>query len=112
ATTFTYADGSIMTFQVRNLGSFNEGGSGNCANSFFGTKGFYVRGKGFFDYKENNGEHASIPIPENAPKPGKGSKWQRFFKAVRSRNPADLPMSPLEAHHSCVHCQIGNIAYR
>src|SRR3954471_23226513 len=100
ATVFTYADGSILTFQVRNLGSFNEGGAGNCANSFFGTKGYYVRDKGFFEYKENKaGEHDPIPVPDNAPKADKGSKWQRFFKAVRSRNPADLPVSPLEAHY-------------
>jgi len=112
ATTFTYADGSILTFQVRNLGSFREGGSGDCANSFFGTKGFYVRDKGFFDNKEKSGEHDPIPVPDNAPKPEKGSKWQRFFKAVRSRNPADLPVSTLEAHYACVHCQLGNIAYR
>jgi predicted dehydrogenase len=113
ATIFTYADGSIMTFQVRNLGSYTEGNSGDCANSFFGTKGFYVRDRGFFDYKKSKaGEHDPIPIPEDAPKPEKGSKWQRFFKAVRSRNPADLPMSPLQAHYSCVHCQAGNIAFR
>jgi len=113
ATTFTYADGSILTFQVRNLGSFTEGGSGNCANSFFGTKGFYVRDKGFFDYKEGKGgEHQPIQIPENAPQPDRGSKWQRWFKAIASRNPADLPMSPLDAHYACVHCQLGNISYR
>jgi predicted dehydrogenase len=113
ATTFTYADGSILTFEVRNLGSFNEGGAGNCANSFFGTKGFYVRDKGFFDYKEREkGEHAPISVPVDAPKPEKRSKWQRFFAAVRSRNPADLPVSPEQAHQSCVHCQLGNISYR
>jgi predicted dehydrogenase len=113
ATTFTYADGSILTFQVRNLGSFSEGGAGNCANSYFGTKGFYVRDKGFFDYKETGkGDHNPIPVPADAPKPERRSKWQRFFAAVRSRNPADMPMSPLEAHYSCVHCQIGNISYR
>ena len=96
ATTFTYSDGSILTFEVRNLGSFNEGGAGNCANSFFGTKGFYVRDKGFFEYKEiDKGEHASIPVPDGAPKPEKRSKWQRFFAAIRSRDPKDLPMSPL-----------------
>jgi hypothetical protein len=112
ATTFTYADGSILTFQVRNLGSYTEGGSGNCANSFFGTKGFYVRDKGFFDYKEKGREHDPIPIPDNAPLAEKGSKWQRWFKAIQSRNPADLPVSPLDAHYACVHCQLGNIAYR
>jgi predicted dehydrogenase len=113
ATTFTYEDGSILTFEVRNLGSFTEGGSGDCANSFFGTKGFYVRDKGFFEYKtRGKGEHATIPVPDDAPKPEKRSKWQRFFAAIRSRNPADLPMSPEEAHYSCVHCQLGNIAYR
>ena len=112
ATTFTYADGSILTFQVRNLGSFTEGGSGDCANSFFGTRGFYVRDKGFFDYKKEKGEHAPIPVPEDAPKPHEGSKWQRWFKAIASRNPADLPVSPLEAHYACVHCQLGNISYR
>jgi len=113
ATTFTYADGSIMTFEVRNLGSFQEADGGNCGNSFFGTKGFYVVGKGFFDYKENKSEgHAAIPVPDNTPKTEKGSKWNRFFKAIRSRNAADLSVSPLDAHFSCVHCQLGNLAYR
>ena len=113
ATTFTYADGSIMTFEVRNLGSFQEFDGGNCGNSFFGTKGFYVREKGFFSYKEGKmGEREAIPVPENAPKPEKGSKWQHFFKALRSRKPADMPMSVLDAHSSCVHCHLGNISYR
>ena len=31
-----------MTFEVRNLGSFQEAEGENCGNSFFGTKGFYV----------------------------------------------------------------------
>jgi len=113
ATTFTYADDSIMTFEVRNLGSFEEFDGGNCGNSFFGTKGFYVVGKGFFSYKENKGaQREAIPVPEDAPKAEKGNKWERFFKAVRSRKPEDLPMSVLEAHQSCVHCHLGNIAYR
>ncbi len=111
ATTFTYEDGSIMTFEVRNLGSFQEFDGGNCGNSFFGTKGFYVRDKGFFTYKDGKmGERQSIPV--DAPKPEKGSKWQHFFAAIRSRNPADMSVSTLEAHLSCVHCHLGNLAYR
>jgi predicted dehydrogenase len=113
ATTFTYADGSIMTFEVRNLGSFQEFDGGDCGNSFFGTKGFYVREKGFFSYKAGKTtEREAIPVPEDAPKPEKGSKFQRFFKAVRSRKPEDVPMSVLDAHYSCVHCHLGNLSYR
>ncbi len=117
ATTFTYADGTIMTFQVRNLGSFEEFEGSNCGNSFFGTKGFYVVGRGFFSYKEGKkdgkpSDRDAIPVPDNAPALDKGNKWERFFKAIRSRNPADMPVSTLDAHHSCVHCQIGNIAFR
>lgn len=117
ATTFTYADGTIMTFQVRNLGSFEEFDGSNCGNSFFGTKGFYVVGRGFFSYKEGKkdgkpSDRDAIPVPENAPVLDSGNKWERFFKAIRSRNPADMPVSTLDAHHSCVHCQLGNIAYR
>lgn len=113
ATTFTYADGSIMTFEVRNLGSFQEFDGGNCGNSFFGTKGFYVREKGFFSYKEGKmTEREAIPVPADAARPDLGNKWQRFFKAMRSRKPEDLPVSPQDAHFACVHCQIGNAAFR
>jgi len=113
ATTFTYGDGSIMTFEVRNLGSFEEADGGNCGNSFFGTKGMYVLGKGFFTYKEGKvNDRQPIPVPEDAPKPEKGSKWERFFTAVRSRKTSDLPVSTEDAHFSCVHCHLGNIAFR
>jgi predicted dehydrogenase len=111
ATTFTYADGSIMTFEVRNLGSFEEFDGGNCGNSFFGTKGFYVVGKGFFTYKEGKTSERE-PIPVTAEASDKGSPWERFFKAIRSRKPEDMPVSTLDGHFACVHCQLGNIAYR
>lgn len=105
ATSFTYEDGSMMTFEVRNLGSFQEADGGDCGNSFFGSKGYYVRGKGFFDYQKK-------AIPVDAPLPEDLNKWQRFFKAIRSRKVEDLPVTPLDAHLSCVHCHLGNIAYR
>ena len=111
ATTFTYADGSIMTFEVRNIGSFEEFDGGNCGNSFFGTKGFYVRERGFFTYKEGK-MSARQAIPVEAPVGDRANKWVRFFRAVRSRKPEDMPVSTLDAHRSCVHCHLGNIAYR
>jgi hypothetical protein len=70
-------------------------------------------GKGFFSYKEGQGSARDpIPVPDNAPKSDGGNKWERFFKAMRTRNPADLSVSVEDAHLSCVHCQLGNIAYR
>ena len=113
ATTFSYADGSIMTFEVRNLGSFEEAEGGNCGNSFFGTKGYYVVGKGFLTYKETKGApREAIEVPKDVPMPKSGSRFQRFFAAVRSRKPEDMPMSVHDAHVSCAHCHLGNIAFR
>ena len=113
ATTFTYADGTIMTFEVRNLGSFEEFDGGNCGNNFLGTKGFYVVGKGFFSYKEGKmSERQAIPVPDTAPKPEGLSNWDYFFRAVRSRKPEDMSVSTAEAHLSCAHCHLGNIAFR
>lgn len=113
ATTFAYADGSIMTFEVRNLGSFEEADGGNCGNSFFGTKGMYVVGKGFFTYKETKGgPREAIPIPADTPPGEKGDRFKRFLNAVRSRKQELVPMTPRDAHVSCAHCHLGNIAFR
>ena len=105
ATTFTYADGTMLEFEVRNLGSFSEGAGGSCTNSVLGTEGYWVRGGGFFDYKNN-----PIEVTEEAP-PGK-SKWEYFINAIRSGNPADNPAPPEAARISCAHIHMGNIAYR
>lgn len=113
ATTFTYGDGSIMTFEVRNLGSFQEADGGNCGNSFFGTKGYYVVERGFFNYKEGKTSGGEpIPVPDDVSKPENASKWRHFFRAVRSRKTSDMSVSTLDAHYSCIHCHLGNIAYR
>jgi predicted dehydrogenase len=105
ATSFMYADGSMMTFEVRNLGSFEEAGGGACGNSFFGTEGYYVRRKGFFNYQNE-------PIPVEVEKPRGKSKFTHFFDVMRSRKMEDCPAPPLAGHLSCVHCHLGNIAYR
>lgn len=105
ATSFTYEDGSMLTFEVRNLGSFEEGDGGDCTNSFFGTDGYYVRSKGFFDYKNK-------PIEVTAEMPPGTDRFERFFNAIRARdnslNPADMD----KAQVSCNLCCLGNIAYR
>jgi predicted dehydrogenase len=105
ATSFTYSDGSILTFEVRNLGSFPEGNKDSCSNSFFGSKGYYVRGAGFFDYQ-------NAPIAVDTPKPEDRGRFTRFLDAVISRKPEDNPAPVQVGHISCVHCHLGNIAYR
>ena len=113
ATTFGYADGSIMTFEVRNLGSYQEFDGGDCGNSFFGTKGFYVAGKGFFTYKQGKAsEREAIPVPGDAVADSEGNAFRRFINAVRSRKQSDAPMTVRDAHVSCAHCHLGNIAFR
>ena len=109
ATTFTFSDDSMLTFEVRNLGSFSEGGVDQpCGNSFFGTEGYYVRGAGFFDYQNK-------PIPlegelaETPPSEGRTGNW---LKAVQSRDPEHIT-SPVDSGHiTCTHIHIANIAYR
>jgi hypothetical protein len=107
ATQFTYEDGTLLTFEVRNLGSFWEGGreAGASTNSIFGETGYYVRNVGFFDYKNK-------PIEVQEPLPREVKKFRRFFDAIQSRSRDPLPVSVEEAHIACLHCQLGNIAYR
>ncbi len=105
ATSFTYADGSLMTFEVRNLGSFEEAGGGSCGNSFFGSDGYYVRGKGFFDYQNE-------PIRVEEPPPEGQHKFKHFFNAIRSRKEEDLSVRPSDAKIGCDHIHLANIAYR
>src|SRR5690606_2866977 len=73
---FTYPDGRILTFEVRNLGSFPEGGEDACSNSLFGTEGYWVRNKGFFDYKNQ-------PIVVEEPDAASDGPYGNFLNAVR-----------------------------
>ncbi|MBI5095021.1 MAG: Gfo/Idh/MocA family oxidoreductase [Candidatus Hydrogenedentes bacterium] len=104
---FTYADGTMLTFEVRNLGSFPEGGDDDCANSAFGTDGYWVKGKGFFDYKRK-----PIPVPDSAALPPSKGPFENFLAAVKSRKWEDIYGNPEEAFTSCAHIHLGNIAYR
>ena len=80
------------------------------------SKCFHPRSAGDsppFTYKEvKSGPRESIPIPAGTPPVAKADRFKRFFDAVRSRNPGDVPMSVRDAHISCAHCHLGNIAFR
>jgi len=100
----TYEDGAVLVFEVRNLGSYDEAGK-ETGNHFFGDKGYYVEGQGFFDYKHN-------PIPVEQPEPPGKSKWENFLTAVRSRKQEDIRGNALDGHLSAAHCHIANAPYR
>jgi predicted dehydrogenase len=104
---FTYADGTMLTFEVRNLGSFPEGGTGKCSNSAFGTDGYWVNGGGFFDYKDQ-----PIPIPAEYELPSTLGPYGNFLESIRNRKQEEIHGSPEEAFVSCAHIHLGNIAYR
>ena len=103
-TTFTYADGTIAEFEVRNLGSYDEAGKVT-GNHFLCADGYYVEGRGFFDYKQK-------PIKAGAPLGESLGTWENFLRAVRSRKQEDIYGTVAEGHEASVHCHIGNIAYR
>jgi predicted dehydrogenase len=105
STTFTYADGTMLEFEVRNLGSFPDTGHGSESNSAFGTDGYWTRSGGFFNYK---GE--PIEVTEEGP-PSEGC-FGNFLKAVETRKPEDNFAPPEAGRVGCAHIHIGNIAYR
>jgi predicted dehydrogenase len=102
--TFTYDDGAMLIFEVRNIGSYEEAGK-TTGNHFLGADGYYVEGKGFFDYKHN-------PIEVKEEMPESQGTWENFLAAVRSRNQKDILGNAEEGHISSAHCHLGNIAYR
>lgn len=116
-TQYTYDDGTIMTFEVRNLGSLWEGGKDNCSNSVYGTEGYWIRDIGFFSYDESKRDTPlSIPsdveghdLPVDG---GEGHRFADFLQAVRSRKPEDNRAPATAGHESCVHIHTANIAYR
>ena len=106
STTFTYADGTLLEFEVRNLGSFDMAQAGNCTNAAFGTTGYWVQGKGFFDYKKQE------PIQVEGERPQSAGTFGNFLNAVRSGKEDDNFAPPEVGHISCAHIHLGNIAYR
>lgn len=106
-TTFTYEDGATMVFEIRNYGSYEEAGALTTGNTFWGEKGYYVEGRGFFDL-----QHKSIPIPEGTPEPETRGNWQNFIDACKSRKKEDIFGNAEEGHIASAHCHLANAAYR
>ena len=106
--TFTYEDGTMLVFDVRNRFTNHEEGVG-VGNLFYGDEGYYVEGKGFFD---TNMKHIKVDYAKYADPAGTDNCWQNFLNAVKSRKAEDnfAPMD--DAAMSCAHCHLANISYR
>lgn len=105
-TTYTYADGLVVTMDIRNLPS-NKEADGNEATIFYGPKGHMVITS-----------HGYRTVIDKKPGPkGDGGGAHRelvhnFYDAVRSRNKSDL-LAPIEyGHTGAALCHLGNISYR
>jgi len=102
--TFTYDDGAMMIFEVRNTGSWNEGGRETAAH-FLAAEGYYLQGGGFFNYNHE-------PIEVDAPDVETAGPYGNFLHAVRTRDYDAVPCNAWDGHVSSAHCHIANIAYR
>ncbi|MFP6616957.1 MAG: Gfo/Idh/MocA family oxidoreductase [Candidatus Hydrogenedentota bacterium] len=107
ATTFTYEDGAMMIFEIRNYGSYKEAGVHTTGNTFWGEHGYYVEGKGFFDM-----EQKAIPIPEGTETPATRGNWQNFIDSCKSRDKSGIFGDAEDGHIASAHCHLANAAYR
>jgi len=113
--TYTYADGSVLTFEVRGLPTNSEEGV-KIGNLFYGSDGYMLEQR-FFDTKGKEIPDKSQPqkrgrTRSKSAKDDEGDPFAAFLRAVRSRDQNDV-LAPVEAGHvGCAHCHLGNIAYR
>lgn len=124
---FEYADGSILQFEVRGLGTNTEA-EVRIGDLIFGSKGWMSiqneddgRGKtylsdikikpdGFSSYKETEGPAFNNDDP--ATSDAVVNHFSNFIECVRSRKSQDLHAEILEGHLSTSLCHLGNIASR
>ncbi|HEO71828.1 MAG TPA: Gfo/Idh/MocA family oxidoreductase [Candidatus Hydrogenedentes bacterium] len=103
AVTHTFADGSMMTIEIRNRYTNSEGGN----LILFGTEGHMYGGK-FFD---KNGKE----IPDDQTPPAVDSTKEHmtnFLEAVKNADPTAVNATAEQGHIAAALCHLGNIAYR
>jgi predicted dehydrogenase len=124
---FEYEDGRILQFEVRGLGTNDEGGI-RIGNLVFGSKGWMniasedvgkcqaylsdiqLTPSGFSSYKESVGPEFTAQDPATAD--AVVNHFTNFLNCVRSRKWQDLNAEILEGHLSTSLCHLGNIACR
>jgi len=124
---FEYEDGRILQFEVRGLGTNDEGGI-RIGNLIFGSKGWMniasedegkcqaylsdiqLTPSGFSSYHEELGPEFTAQDP--ATSDAVVNHFTNFLICVRSRKWQDLNADILEGHLSTSLCHLGNIACR
>jgi predicted dehydrogenase len=124
---FEYGDGRILQFEVRGLGTNEEGGI-RIGNLAFGSKGWMkmtneeegkcqsylteiqLNPSGFSSYREESGPVFTNDDP--ATSDAVVNHFTNFINCVRNRKWEDLNADILEGHLSTSLCHLGNIACR
>ncbi len=124
---FEYEDGKILQFEVRGLGTNDEGGL-RIGNLIFGSKGWMdiasedvggcrthfsdiqLNPSGYSAYKEEEGPEFTDTDPASSD--AVLNHFTNFIDCVRSRQWQDLNADILEGHLSTSLCHLGNIACR
>lgn len=105
--TFTYDDGAMLVFEVRNRFTNDESGV-RVGNLFYGNEGYYVEDKGFFDTKDE-----PIPIDNDKyPYPESKGNWENFLDSVKSRDMDSIHGNVRDCHLSSGHAHLANTSYR
>ena len=124
---YVYADGKVLQFEVRGLGTNDEAGV-RIGNLIYGSKGWMsitsedegkskavmcdieVTPSGFSSYHEETGAEFTNDDPATAD--AVVNHFTNFIDCVRSRNRQDLHADILEGHLSSSISHLGNIACR
>jgi predicted dehydrogenase len=124
---FEYADGKLLQFEVRGLGTNDEGGV-RIGDLIYGSKGWMnidnedsgesqarmaevtLDPSGFSSYKESQGKSFSNNDPATAD--SVLNHFKNFTDCMRTRKWQDLHAEIQEGHLSTSLCHLGNIATR
>ncbi len=99
----TFADGTILTIDVRNRFTNSEGGM----LMLYGSEG-HMADRTFYDKDDK-------PIPDDQSPPkvdASREHFAAFFRAVQNQDPAAVPANAEQGHVAAALCHLGNIAYR
>ncbi|MCP4643291.1 MAG: Gfo/Idh/MocA family oxidoreductase, partial [bacterium] len=101
-TTHTFADGTILTIEIRNRYTENAPGI-----AFYGTEG-YAHGGTFYDKSGN-----VIPDDQEVPKvDSTATHMANFIEAVKKDDPSAVNATAEQGHIAAALCHLGNISYR